>query len=292
MSARTCGTLQHKATAANSITIAKIVQRARKIVIKIGSNTLARPDGTPNICFMQHIAEQCAAFMNAGKQIVLVSSGAQISGLAAIQDWAKKRDVHYRQALCAIGQVELMNQWRKAFSERQLHIGQLLLTKDDFEDDHRTLNIRNTLFTLVDEGVVPIVNENDSVSFDEIRIGDNDNLSALTAILWSADLLILFSDIDGLYTANPKTEQNARLIETVTDIAALRKTITIGEANPFGTGGIETKLHAAEKATSYGIPLLLANGGRERALESLAAGDACGTLFLADDTSLLQDIRK
>jgi glutamate 5-kinase len=277
---------------ANSINIAKVIKQARKIVIKIGSNTLAKEDGTPNIEFMKNFARQCRMLVDEGKQIVLVSSGAQISGLSTIKGWARKRDVHYRQALCAIGQVELMDQWRTAFGEQKLHIGQLLLTKEDFEDDHRTLNMRNTLFTLVDEGVVPIINENDSVSFDEIRIGDNDNLSALTAVLWSADLLILFSDIDGVYTDNPKTNKDAKLIETVTDIQTLRSSITIGAANSFGTGGIETKLEAAERSTSYGIPLLLANGSAENVLENLAAGRSHGTLFLADEQQLIQDIRK
>lgn len=272
-------------------TIAQVIASSRKIVIKIGSNTLAASDGSPNIGFMQSFARQCKGLTDGGKQIVLVSSGAQINGLATIHTWARKRDVHYRQALSAIGQVELMYQWRAAFKEVGLHIGQLLLTKEDFADDHRTLNMRNTLFTLVDEGVVPIVNENDSVSFDEMRIGDNDNLSALTAILWSADLLILFSDIDGVYTDNPKSHSDAALVESVTDIAALRAAIKIGEANEFGTGGIATKIEAAEKTASYGIPMVLANGGHENILTDLTAGRARGTLFLADEDALIKAIR-
>ena len=128
----------------NSKSIAEIIRKSRKIVIKIGSNTLARRDGTPNFDFMRSFAHQCSNLIDAGKQIVIVSSGAQISGLSAISGWAHKRDVHYRQALCAIGQVELMDKWRSAFQEQHLHIGQLLLTKEDFEDDHRTLNMRNT----------------------------------------------------------------------------------------------------------------------------------------------------
>ena len=190
--------------------IAKALKDARKIVIKIGSNTLAKADGTQNTEFMASFAAQCKALVNQGKQIVVVSSGAQVSGVSTLKEWARKKDVHFRQALCAIGQVELMVQWRKAFSEQGLHIGQLLFTKEDFENDHRSLNIRNTLFTLADEGAIPIINENDSVSIDEFQIGDNDNLSALTAILWSADLLILFSDIDGIFTDNPKTNKNLR----------------------------------------------------------------------------------
>ena len=262
--------------------ISKAIQESRKIVIKIGSNTLAKADGTQNTEFMADFARQCADLIKGGKQIVLVSSGAQVAGVSTTKEWARKKDVHYRQALCSIGQVELMHQWRKAFQAQNLHIGQLLLTKDDFENEHRSLNIRNTLFTLVDEGVIPIINENDSVSFDEIKIGDNDNLSALTAILWSADLLILFSDIDGIYSDNPKSNPDAELIETVSSITDLRSSIKIGEANSFGTGGIETKIQAAEKTTVYGIPLLLANGSIETALEYLKNGLSNGTLFLVE----------
>lgn len=272
------------------MTIQEVIENSRKIVIKIGSNTLAKDDGTINFEFMKNFASQCASLIKQGKQIILVSSGAQVSGLSTIKGWAHKKDVHYRQALCAIGQVELMDKWRSAFAEQSLHIGQLLLTKEDFEDDHRTLNIRNTMFTLVDENVIPIINENDSIAFDEIRIGDNDNLSALTARLWSADLLILFSDIDGVYTDNPKTNKNASLIESVSNISNLRKEIKIGATNSFGTGGIETKLQAAELTTSYGIPLVLANGGHPNALTSLADGTMKGTLFTEDEECLYKEI--
>ncbi len=264
------------------MTIAETVKDARKIVIKIGSNTLAKADGTQNTEFMASFASQCKKLVDQGKQLVIVSSGAQVSGVSTLKEWARKKDVHFRQALCAIGQVELMAQWRKAFAEQNLHIGQLLFTKDDFENEHRSLNIRNTLFTLADEGVIPIINENDSVSIDEFQIGDNDNLSALTAILWSADLLILFSDIDGIYTDNPKTNKNAELVQTVSDIAELRKSIKIGSTNSFGTGGIETKIQAAEKTTVYGIPMLLANGGKPNALTTLTGEGAVGTLFLSE----------
>ena len=264
-----------------SLNIQQSIKNARKIVVKIGSNTLAKQDGTQNTEFMANFAAQCADLIKQGKQIILVSSGAQVAGVSTVNGWARKKDVHYRQALCSIGQVELMHQWRKAFQNQNLHIGQLLLTKDDFENEHRSLNIRNTLFTLVDEGVVPIINENDSVSFDEIKIGDNDNLSALTAILWSADTLVLFSDIDGIYTDNPKTNPNAELIEKVDSIEDLRKTITIGEANSFGTGGLETKLQAAQKVTEYGIEMILANGSRQNALTALLECDSRGTLFSA-----------
>jgi len=162
-----------------------------------------------------------------------------------------------------------------------LHIAQILLTREDFDDSIRTLNMRNTLFTLVDEGIIPIINENDTVSVEEIKIGDNDTLAARSAILWSADLLILFSDIDGLYNKNPKEHNDAVLVEEVRDIDAVQKEISIGATNDFGTGGIATKLEAAKLALSYGIPAILANGGKPRSLETLAAGEQKGTVFLA-----------
>ena len=264
--------------------IQKIILDARKIVLKFGSNSLAKEDGTINLDFMNMIAEECADFIRKGKQIIIVSSGAQVAGLSSINGWAHKKDMHYRQALAAIGQVELMDKWRAAFKKNNLHVAQLLLTKEDFEDFHHTLNMRNTLFTLVDEGVVPIINENDSVTIEEFHIGDNDNLSALTAILWSADLLILFSDIDGVYTDNPKTNPNARLVEEVTDIQGLLDSITIGKANDFGTGGISTKIQAAEKATRSNIPLILANSKIDRPLTSLCSGSEKGTIFLPQES--------
>ena len=275
-----------------TMTIKETIARARKIVIKIGSNTLAKADGTINHDFLRNLSASCAALIAQGKQIVIVSSGAQVGGLSTISGWARRKDIHYRQALCAIGQVELIDKWREAFNAHGIHIGQLLLTKDDFENDLRSLNIRNTLFTLVDEGVVPVINENDSVSIDEFTIGDNDNLSAQTAILWSADVLILFSDIDGVYTDNPKTNPQAHIIETVRDISALRTEIRIGATNDFGTGGIETKLQAAEKAAGFGIPTILANGGKADIVTRLADGSEKATLFLADEDCLRRVLGK
>jgi glutamate 5-kinase len=259
--------------------IQELIAQSRKIVVKIGSNTLADSSGQMNRAFLAEFAEQAASLMKAGKQIVLVSSGAQVAGLSTIGKWARKKNLHYKQALCAVGQVELMAAWRRAFEPQGVHIGQLLLTKDDFSDDFRTLNMRNTLFTLVDEGVVPVINENDTVSVDEIKIGDNDNLAALSASLWSADLLILFSDIDGVYDKNPKEYPDAKLVPLVNDIASLKASITIGATNGFGTGGIATKIEAASRVVSYGIPMILAHGGRPRALENLAAGKQAGTVF-------------
>ena len=272
--------------------IADMFAKARKIVLKFGSNTLAGGGGRINNLLLEEYAEQAAVLIKQGKQIVIVSSGAQLAGLSAMGKWERKRDLHYRQALCAVGQVKLMDAWERAFLPLGIHIAQLLLTRDDFADNTRTLNMRNTLFTLVDEGIVPIINENDSVSVEEIKIGDNDTLAAQSAILWSADLLVLFSDIDGLYDKNPKENPGAKLVTEVRDIAALSVNSggkdgdanggvgTNGGAGEFGTGGIVTKLEAARRTVSYGIPMILAHGGRKRALETLASGTGPGTAFL------------
>ena len=263
------------------MTIQELIFAARKIVFKFGSNTLAGNEGKINSVFLEEFAAQTAKLISGGKQVVIVSSGAQVAGLSTMDKWARKKDIHYRQALCAVGQVQLMKSWQKAFEPHGYHIAQILLTQDDFGDSIRTLNMRNTLFTLVDEGIIPIINENDTVSVEEIKIGDNDTLAAQSAILWGADLLVLFSDIDGLYTKNPKEFPDAQLVEEVRDIDSIRKNVSIGAANNFGTGGIATKLDAAQRALSYGIPTILAQGDRPHSLEALAAGRQKGTVFLA-----------
>ncbi|MDR2181700.1 MAG: glutamate 5-kinase [Treponema sp.] len=262
--------------------IPRLISDARKIVVKFGSNTLAAKDGKINAALLAEFAEQASVFLKQGKQLVIVSSGAQVAGLSAMGKWARKRDLHYRQALCAVGQVKLMHAWESAFTPQGIHIAQILLTRDDFADNTRTLNMRNTLFTLVDEGIVPIINENDSVSVEEIKIGDNDTLAAQSAILWSADLLILFSDIDGLYDKNPKEHGDAVLVTEVRDLAAARAAVNTAGKSEFGTGGILTKLDAAERTLAYGIPLILAHGGRPRSLEALARGAQQGTAFIPE----------
>jgi glutamate 5-kinase len=261
--------------------IPKLIADARKIVIKFGSNILADQDGRIDPAVLTGFADGAAGLIREGKQLVLVSSGAQAAGLATLEKWNRKKDIHYRQALCAVGQVELMDAWRRAFGAHKLRIGQILLTQDDFGDPIRTLNMRNTLFTLVDEGIVPIINENDTVAVEEIKIGDNDTLAAQSAILWSAELLILLSDIDGLYDKNPKEHPEAELVTEVRDIARLRGRISTDGTSRFGTGGIVTKLDAAQRAVAYGIPMILAQGGTPGSLEALAAGTRQGTVFLA-----------
>ncbi len=260
--------------------ISECINSSKKIVIKIGSNTLSNNDGTLNKDFFDKFSKQVKELMDLGKQIVVVTSGAGIAGVATIGKWARKGDIHYKQALCSIGQVELMDAYRKAFFKEDIHIGQLLFTREDFLDNTRTLNIRNTLFTLVDEGVIPIINENDTVGVEEIKIGDNDTLGALTANLWNADLLIIFSDIDGIYDKDPRKHLDANLLEKIYNIDKDLCNIEIGKANSFGTGGIATKIEAAKKVNDYGIPMLLANGKKENFLLRLLQKGEKATIFI------------
>jgi len=258
----------------------EVLKNSRKVVVKIGSNTLSRDDGTLNRDFFKDLADQINTLRKLGCQIVIVSSGARIAGVSTLGKWKRKEDLHYKQALCSIGQVELMDSYRKELKEYGFVIGQILLTKDDFIDPNRTLNIRNTLFTLLDEGVIPIINENDSVSVDEIKIGDNDNLAALTANLWNADLLLIMSDIDGVYDKDPSNSKDAVLLEVVKDSGSLINRIEIGNKGSFGTGGIVTKIEAAVKVNEYGIPMILANGKKAHLIQNLLSGDQKGSVFL------------
>ena len=259
--------------------ISDVIGASRKIVIKLGSNVLSNEEGLVNQATLHNIVEQAANMIKQGKQVIIVSSGATICGVGTINKWGRRDDMNYKQALCAIGQVELMRAYREYFADYGIHVAQLLLTGEDFEDPHRTLNIRNTLFTLIDEGVVPIINENDTVSVDEFTIGDNDTLSALTANLWNADMLIALSDIDGVFDKDPKTHKDASLIEEVTDIPALVKDIDTEGKSSFGTGGIKTKIRAAEIVNNMGINMVLLNGKKKDVIKEAAEGTGKGTLF-------------
>ncbi|MDR1626793.1 MAG: glutamate 5-kinase, partial [Spirochaetia bacterium] len=258
---------------------AQALNDSRKIVIKFGSSTLADATGRIDAALLASFASAIAEFKKSGKEIVIVSSGAQAAGLSTMHKWERKRDIHYRQALCAVGQVKLMQAWQLSFAPRGIDVAQILLTREDFGDPIRTLNMRNTLFTLVDEGIIPIINENDTVSVDEIKIGDNDSLAAQSAVLWSADLLVLFSDIDGLYDKNPHLFPDARFIGEVKDIAEVSKTIDTSGKSGFGTGGIATKLDAAAFAAKYGIATVITRGCPS-AFADLLSGKQRGTVFL------------
>lgn len=256
------------------------IENSRKIVIKIGSNVLSDENGAVNKKVMHNIVEQVNDLIKMGKQVILVSSGAGICGVGAINKWSRRGDINYKQALCAIGQVELMMAYKEYFADYGIHVAQILLTRDDFNDHHRTLNIRNAMFTLIDEGVVPVINENDSVSVDEIKIGDNDTLAALTTALWNADLLIVLSDIDGVFDKDPKANKDAKLIELVENAKELSASIDIGEKSSFGTGGIATKIEAAVKVNEFGIPMLLLNGTKQDIIRESLEGNVRGTLFI------------
>ncbi|MDD2215571.1 MAG: glutamate 5-kinase [Eubacteriales bacterium] len=264
--------------------IGNLIKESKKIVVKIGSNTLSDENGNVNKEAMHNIVDQLSELMEQGKSVIIVSSGAGICGIAAINKWQRKGDINYKQALCAIGQVELMMAYKEIFADYNIHVGQMLLSRDDFGDHMRNLHIRNTLFTLVDEGVVPIINENDSVSVEEIKIGDNDTLSALTANLWGADLLIIMSDIDGVYDKNPKENKNVELIEEVYDIDGLLTEIDARGKSRFGTGGVLTKISAARQVNEYGIPLVLTNGTKRDIIRKLIDGSEKGTVFFGKQT--------
>lgn len=260
--------------------ISSLMEESKKIVIKIGTNTLSDREGHVDKDYLEKLVQQIIILAKKGKEVVIVTSGARIAGVATLGKWKLKEDVHYKQALCAIGQVELMDAYRRVFNEHDIHIGQMLFTKEDFNDYSRTLNIRNTLFTLIDEGVIPIINENDTVSYEEIKIGDNDTLAAYTANLWNADVLILLSDIDGIYDKNPKEYENAKLIEEIQDVNEIDKIVEMGEASSFGTGGIHTKIAAAKLVNECGIPMILANGSKEDIIINLLKGKEKASLFV------------
>lgn len=255
-----------------------LIDNSRKIVIKIGSNTLSDEHGFINENFIESLSKQVTSLKKQGKDVVIVSSGAKIAGVSAINKWSRKGDINYKQALCAIGQVKLLQYYTKYFT--QYNIAQILLTIDDFTHDDRLLNIRNTLFTLIDENVVPIVNENDTVCVKELQIGDNDTLAALTAKLWNADLMIILSDIDGLYDKNPKEYSDAKLLTKVEDVNSIINQIEIGATNSFGTGGIRTKLEAAKICKEYEISMILANGSHENVIDNLQKSEETCTVFL------------
>ena len=261
--------------------VSEVFNNSRKIVVKIGSNVLAGKDGILDKSVVARIVTQMNDLIEDGKQVILVSSGAGVSGAGLIDKLSRRNDINYKQALCAIGQVELMMEYKKHFSEIGKIVGQLLLTTDNFSDDSSTLNIRNTLFTLIDEGVVPIINENDSVCTIEMSPGDNDNLAALTANLWAADLLILMSDVDGVYDSSPKHNSDANLIHEI-DMKSIDNVIEEIDTNGksrFGTGGMDSKIEAAKTVREYGIPMLIVNGNNEKMIEDAKNG-VSGTLFI------------
>lgn len=260
--------------------IYKDVASAHRIVIKVGTSTLTYGTGKMNLKRIDRMAMILSDLHNQGKEIILVSSGAIGVGVGKLGLKQKPDSTKERQAVSAVGQCELMYLYDKVFSEYNNTVAQILLTKDDIAIPKRKRNTQNTVETLLEMGIIPVVNENDTVAIDEIEIGDNDTLSALVADFVDADLLILFSDIDGLYSADPHKDKNAELVQTVYDIDSVRAAAA-GSAGKQGTGGMVTKLDAAEIATSAGIHMVIANGNNMDAIYDILDGEPVGTLFVS-----------
>ena len=259
---------------------------AKRLVVKIGTNTLTA--GGDRLCRprMLEIVRQVARLVQSGHQVALVSSGAIVAGREALRLARDGRDIPFKQVLAAVGQARLMQTWDQLFSLYEVTVAQTLLTRADLADRQRYLNARNTLLALLDRDVVPIINENDVVAVEEIAIGDNDNLSALVANLVDADLLILLTDQAGLYTADPRRDKSATLITDVPVITDEIVARAAGAGTERGTGGMLTKVHAARVATESGVTVLVADGSREDVLVRAAAGEAVGTRFPTSRTGL------
>ncbi len=250
------------------------------LVVKVGSSTLTHENGKLNFRNMELISRVICDIANTGVRVVLVSSGAQAAGMGALGLAEKPTEVKMKQAAAAVGQVALMYTYDKLFSEYGRSIGQILLNRADVDNSAHRANLVSTFEALLELGVVPIVNENDSVTIDELIIGDNDTLSAVVAELVRADALVMLTDIGGLYTANPHTDPSARLIPVVADIDAVEN-LAGGAGSNRGTGGMATKLAAARLACAQGIDTIVASGADPSVLYDVVEGRPVGTLFVA-----------
>lgn len=260
------------------------IKDSKRIVIKVGTSTLTYENGNINLTRIERLTRVISDLMNSGKEVVLVTSGAIGVGSSKLKLKEKPQSIREKQAVAAIGQCELMHIYSKFFGEYSNTVGQVLLTRDVVEDDHIRNNVCNTFNTLLEMGVIPIVNENDTVSIDEIenivKFGDNDNLSAIVSRLCDADLLIILSDIDGFYDKDPRTNEDAKLLTEVHEITEELEAAAGGAGTSFGTGGMITKLAAAKVANSSGINMILANGEEPKILLNIVNGENIGTLFL------------
>lgn len=257
------------------------VIKARRWVVKIGSALLTADGRGLDADAMAVWVEQMVALRKAGVELVLVSSGAVAAGMSRL-GWAERPDtIHELQAAAAVGQMGLIQAWESSFAEHGLHTAQVLLTHDDLSDRKRYLNGRSTLRTLVDLGVIPVINENDTVVTDEIRFGDNDTLAALVANLVEADLLVILTDRDGMFDADPRKNPDAQLIiEARADDPALDA--VAGGSGALGRGGMQTKLRAARLAARSGAHTIIVGGRIERVIERLKGGELLGTLMLPE----------
>src|SRR5438477_2241194 len=252
--------------------------RVRRVVVKVGTSLITEPGTGPDPDRFAALAAEIAGARE-GREPVLVSSGAIATGMARLALPARPRSIPEKQAAAAVGQSALMWHYEAAFKRHGIPVGQVLLTAQDIGDRARYLNARNTLLALLRFGVLPIVNENDTVAVEEIKVGDNDNLSALVASLIEADLLVLLTDVDGLYTANPAVSGDARKLDTVEAVTDDITRLVWEGAGAAAVGGMATKLQAAQKAAAAGVPMIIANGRTERVLARLLDGEPLGTYF-------------
>ena len=250
-----------------------------RIVIKIGTSTLAHPTGHLNIRRVEQLCKIMSDIKNAGHELILVSSGAIGMGVGKLGLRERPKDIPSKQAAAAVGQCELMYTYDKLFSEYHHTVAQLLITGDDTANDTRRLNFTNTLNRLLELGALPIINENDTVATDEIVIGDNDTLAAIVARSVHADMLILLSDIDGLYTADPHTHPEAALLHHVARVDDHIREIAGISSSTQGTGGMVTKLHAADICLGCGCKMVIANGNNPGNLYDILEGKTVGTTF-------------
>lgn len=252
-----------------------------RIVVKVGTSTLAHPTGRLNIQRMEKLCKVLSDLKNMGHEIILVSSGAIAMGFGKLNLSERPKDVPTKQASAAVGQCELMYIYDKLFTEYNHTVAQLLITAPDIEEGGvRKQNFHNTLARLLELGALPVINENDTISTEEFGIGDNDTLSAIVAVTIQADLLILLSDIDGLFDGDPRKNPDAKLIDTVEKIDEHIISLGGGSGSNLGTGGMATKLRAAQMATAAGCEMVIANGQSPEVLYDVAAGKRVGTRFL------------
>lgn len=248
-------------------------------MVKIGSNILADDREGLNMKRISAIASEIVGIKGLGYEVVVVSSGAVAAGMKKLGLTEKPKEIKLKQAAAAVGQSSLMWAYEKSFGEFNTKVAQILLTRDDLSHRKRYINSKNTLMTLLSYGIVPVVNENDTVVTDEIKFGDNDNLAALVAILIEAGRLVILSDVDGLYTADPGSDRAAEMLPCVDTITPAIEALAGGAGSAVGTGGMASKVSAAKKATSRGIPVNIINGRKEGLLVSLLKGKPQGTFF-------------
>ncbi len=252
-----------------------------RIVVKVGTSTLTHATGNLNIRRMEKLCRVLSDIKNAGHEVILVTSGAVGMGVGKLSLKEKPKDIPLKQAVAAVGQCELMYTYDREFSQYHHNIAQILLSAYDVENEERRSNFHNTIFRLLELGVLPIINENDTLATEELGIGDNDTLSAIVAVSANADLLVLLSDIDGLYTASPKEDRNAKLLTEVHGITPEILALAGGKGSELGTGGMATKLQAAQMVNGAGIDMVIANGADPDMLYSIVEGKAVGTRFIA-----------